>query len=55
MARACEQIGRDAREQVSMLNALLSELLEEMATRDASQTWARIMAVVTQPVPASDG
>jgi hypothetical protein len=54
MARASEQIGQDAREQIALLNALLSELIEAMDTGDASHAWARIMAIVTQPFPASD-
>jgi hypothetical protein len=54
MARASDQIGQDAREQVALLNALLSELIEEMTTGDSSQAWAKIMAVVKQPLPGSD-
>jgi hypothetical protein len=54
MARAPEEIGQDAWEQVALLNALLSELIEKMAVGDSSQTWAKIMAFVKQPLPASD-
>jgi len=35
-------------EQITRLNTLLSELLEEMATGDAPKTWAKVMAFLHQ-------
>ena len=54
MDRALERPSQDAWEQIALLHALVSELIEEMDTGDASKAWAKVMAVVKQPPSASD-